>query len=59
MNFRYNTTYHGQVIDNDPEPFNFSIAGSIDSDNDGLNDFYEVLNVTSPRLPDSDGDEWL
>jgi len=30
-----------------------------DTDNDGLNDFDEVLNGTNPRLPDSDGDEWL
>jgi hypothetical protein len=26
---------------------------------DGLNDFYEILYGTNPRLPDSNGDGWL
>ena len=39
--------------------FNFSIAEAMDTDNDGLNDFYEIIKDTNPRFPDSDGDGWL
>jgi hypothetical protein len=30
-----------------------------DTDNDGLNDFNEVLKGTNPLVPDSDRDGWL
>ena len=30
-----------------------------DTDRDGASDFSEILDGTNPRVPDSDGDDWL